>query len=150
MASRIAIEWHQLRHLLSREGFTETATPPQVVYELFGAEALVHRCRIRQRTRDAWQKLANASRAVVLHSNMNYALEGSFHHVMGEPWARPFVVTNRRRIKHTTCDKRRIKAKKPDRLMWDGMSELSLRTNLLMFRNTTDMPIKTLADTMLC
>ena len=87
MISRVANQWAALSPLLG-EG---VAPPPRVLCEVHGAQALVARCRALARPRASWARLREFARGIRFHSEADYALEGCFHRIFGEPWERPFV-----------------------------------------------------------
>lgn len=81
--------------------------PPSRFLEINGAEALVHSCRLRARPRSAWLRLralTNPPSGVGAHHGLlDYALEGMFHVLMGEPWVRPEIAANLQRLNFQVC-----------------------------------------------
>ena len=65
--------------------------PPVTMHEICCAQAYVHRSRIRQRPLKEWKMLSEITSVHQHHSNDNYASEGIFHKIMGEPWERPII-----------------------------------------------------------
>lgn len=91
--------WRLLAHAFGR---AELA-PPTALAEINGNEALVHRCRLLARPVSFWIRLRELT--AQHHSLLAFALEGSFHRVMGEPWVRPYVSSRHPRINFVACDR---------------------------------------------
>jgi len=124
MSSRVRELWPDVRSLLDEQ---PSEPPPLRLLELFGAEALVHRCRLLLRPRSTWARLRDTARALTLHAPLDLVFEGMFHHTMGEPWVRPFLQKHRRRISSITCTKSKNRHRIGDRERLKGVSELELR-----------------------
>jgi len=64
---------------------------PAHVHEICCGQAYVHRSRIQKRTRANWKELSIEAEGIDWHTTGDYALELSFHRVMGEEWQRPII-----------------------------------------------------------
>ena len=84
----VTTHWPTLRALLDEPQGT---APPAEILEIHAAQAVVARCRIRDRPRVAWARLREYTRTLRFHTPADFALEGSFHRILGEPWCRPFI-----------------------------------------------------------
>ena len=87
------------------------ATPKEIV-ELNGAEALVHRCRLRSRPVAYWERLRDFSinatiGAVNFHARITYMLEAVFSRLMGEPWVRPLLADHAAMLNYEVCARHR-------------------------------------------
>ena len=93
MLRRVASHWRMLQPLLG--GVDAHGPPPEAIYEVHGAQALVAGARLRARPRAAWAALRDHVATLAIHSDADYAVEACFHRLFGEPWSRPFVLEHR-------------------------------------------------------
>lgn len=93
----VAQSWPTLSAALGIPGLP----PPSRIWEINGNEALVARCRLRSRPVRYWESLRDLT--LQHHSALAFGLEGSFHHIMGEPWVRPFISKHRRWLNFVAC-----------------------------------------------
>lgn len=89
MLRRVAHAWPTLQPLLG--GDDASAPPPEAIFEIHGAQALVARARLHARPAHAWARLRDHVATLPIHSDADYAMEAAFHRCFGEPWCRPFV-----------------------------------------------------------
>ena len=108
------------------------ARPPARVAEINGNEALVHRCRLAARPAREWAALRDLTETH--HGGLAFALEGSFHRLMGEPWVREGVTDGG--LNFVACGPNAVDtlwpgtARPPARSFdarWRGHTELGLR-----------------------
>lgn len=97
MPKFVALQWPLLTRALS----VHNKEPPLSIAEINGNEALVARCRLRSRPLSVWEALRNLTEEH--HSQLAFALEGSFHFIMGEPWIRPFISRHQQHINFVAC-----------------------------------------------
>mgnify|MGYP001309979398 CR=1 FL=1 len=74
--------------------FPDDIMPPAMLVDINTEQCLVHRDRLRDRSHADWQLLFELACNVKFHSWEEYALEGVFHRVMGEPWVRDYIHEN--------------------------------------------------------
>mmetsp|Transcript_83040 Transcript_83040/g.165789 ORF Transcript_83040/g.165789 Transcript_83040/m.165789 type:complete len:232 (+) Transcript_83040:806-1501(+) len=87
MQWRVGLAWQErLADILDEHG-----GPPMRIHEVQAAQAMVHARRIRARPLEVWSRLRDHAAAIQFRSDADLALEGSFHHILGEPWSRSFV-----------------------------------------------------------
>ena len=79
--------WQSLRDVLGEDG----TSPPLALVDLAGAEGLVHQCRLRRRPLETWMRLRRLTLNETHRGTISFALETSFHRVMGEEWGRSFI-----------------------------------------------------------
>ena len=78
----------QLHHLYAASKHSLLHCMPQTIFEISSAQARVSRARILATPHNVWRSLAAMAATCCAHSSMGYALEASFHRIMGEPWDR--------------------------------------------------------------
>jgi len=64
---------------------------PEKVHEICCGQAYIHRSRIQKRTHANWKEILQVSENIDWHTTEGWALELSFHRVMGEEWQRPII-----------------------------------------------------------
>ena len=88
MLHDVAAAWATLAALL---GESPSTPPPGRICEVHAAQAMVDCSRIRARDRGTWEALRAHAATLRFHTPEDFAVEGSFHYILGEPWSRPFV-----------------------------------------------------------
>ena len=101
MAQKVRKIWASLESALGQPSLL--GEKPTAILDANGAEALVHRCRLRARSARVWARLRDLMRGGGHHSRTDYAIEGAFHWLMGEPWVRPALVSALSKLNWETC-----------------------------------------------
>ena len=71
--------------------FPDEDSPPLRMLDINTEQCMVHHSRLKLHTRDKWGDLFELACECAYRSWEEHALEGVFHHLLGEPWEREFI-----------------------------------------------------------
>ena len=94
MLTCVTNSWSTLARILNQQD----TPPPLRIVDINTEQALVHKSRITRHSALTWKMLYEHALSVEFHSEHEWALEGAFHYLMGEPWQRSFIMDHKKEI----------------------------------------------------